>query len=85
MVNLEEFQKLTIQRVKRLATGHEEPVLFDAAKAQICTDFREVDAADQIAVGGKAMDPVDIVFAAPAGAGPEVAIHVHADSIGKTG
>jgi hypothetical protein len=39
-----------IDRVERLARGHEQPVALWAAEADVAADLRQTDAADQLAL-----------------------------------
>lgn len=65
-----------INRIQRLACGHEQAVAACAAEADVGADFGQADDADGIAVGG------DDLHAGP-GAGPDVAVDVAAHAVGR--
>jgi hypothetical protein len=71
-----------VKRVERLARCHEQPVLLFAAEAEVCARGREVYPPDQDAIRGITVDTV-ISFASPARSGPDVAIQIRTDAIGK--
>ncbi|GIW79027.1 MAG: hypothetical protein KatS3mg105_0834 [Gemmatales bacterium] len=73
-----------IDGIQRLAGGHEQAVAFFAAKTDIGTDFRQANLADAVAVRGEDVNAI-IAFTDPAGRGPDVAVHIRADAVGKAG
>ena len=75
---------LHVDRVKRLAAGHEQAVALGAAEADVGADFRQHDLADAVAVRREDMDAV-VAVADPAGAGPDIAVDVAADAVGEAG
>lgn len=72
-----------IDRVKRLACGHEEAVTLGAAEAYIGADFWKKDLPDTDAIGCEDMNTV-IPFTNPTSAGPDISLGVAADAIGKS-
>src|SRR5262245_31173567 len=62
-----------VHRIERLARGHEQSVALDAAEAKVRADFRQMDAADQIAIRGEHVYTV-VVSPTPARTRPDVAI-----------
>jgi hypothetical protein len=73
-----------VQRVQRLAGRHKQPVALHAAETNVGADLRKQDQADAFSFRGKDVDTV-VTGAGPAYAGPDVAIHVCADSISRSG
>ena len=73
-----------VEGVEAHAAGHEEAVFHWAAEAEIGTGFGEVDFANEVALGCKNVNAV-VFGVAPAGAGPEVAVFVTPDAVGKAG
>lgn len=71
-------------RIDRGAGGDEEPVLLDAAEAQIRGGFRQMDPADQGSARGIAAHAVFLGIAPPHRA-PDVAVGVRPDAVGITG
>ncbi len=73
-----------VEGVEALATGHEEAVFHATTKTKVGTGFGEVDFADEVAFGCKNLNAV-VFGVSPARAGPEVAIFVTSDAVGKAG
>src|SRR5215469_18161862 len=69
-----------VQRVERLAGCHEEVVTFRSSEAEIGAGLRQMNFADQFAIGRNDMDTV-VTFPGPSSAGPDVAIHVASDAV----
>src|SRR5262245_17083723 len=67
-----------VYRIERRGRRDKEAISPLAAEAHVGDDLRHVDAAEQGAVRGIALDAV-------VGAGPQVAGHVHAETIGNSG
>src|SRR5258706_3742620 len=64
-----------VDRVERLAGGHEQTVAARAAEADVGAGLGQADHADARAVGGDDLD------AGPRAA-PDVAVHIRADAVG---
>src|SRR5690606_4563858 len=75
---------LDVHGIQGRAARHEQPVALAAAEADVAADFRQQDLTDARAVGGKDVHAV-IAIADPASAGPNVAVHVAANSVGEAG
>ena len=73
-----------VEGVEGLAGGHEEAVLFGAAEAEIGAGFGEMNLAEEGGVGGEDVDAIEF-FRAPAGGGPDVAVHIAADTVRGAG
>src|SRR3954470_13778988 len=67
-----------VDRVERLARGHEQPVAPRAAEADVGAGFRETHHPDAAAVGGDDLD------AGPC-ARPDVTVDIAADAVGRGG
>ena len=76
--------RFDVDRVQRLAAGHEETVALGAAEADVRADLRKTDLTDPVAVRGEDVHPV-VAVTDPAGAGPDVAVLVAADAVGEAG
>src|SRR5258707_13312637 len=73
-----------IERVDRLARGHEQPVALQAAEAKVGAALGQRDAADQHAVGRVDHDAVELGIAhAPAAS--QIAVDVAAHAVGRAG
>src|SRR5262245_54208143 len=72
--------RLHIDRVERLAAGHEESVALAPAEAYVGADLGQADLTDANAVGRKDVHAV-IAVADPAGARPDIAVLVAADAV----
>src|SRR5262245_19582732 len=70
--------------IERLAAGHEQAVAAGAAEAEVAADFGQQDLADAGSVGGEDVDAV-VAVADPAHRGPDIAVDVAADAVGKSG
>lgn len=66
-----------------MAGGHEEAVPFLPAKTKVGDRFRQVDFANQRAVGGKDVNAI-IAVPGPAGAGPDITVHITTYAVGQT-
>src|SRR5262249_12238455 len=77
--------RLDVHGIKRRAAGHEETIPFGAAEADVAANLRQFDLADADAFGR--LEDVEGVGAVadPAGARPDVAVHVAADAVGEAG
>src|SRR5664279_6000278 len=73
---------LNVQRVQRLAGGHEQPIALGAAEAEVGAGLRQVDLADQFTLGHEDVHAVK-AGATPASAGPHVAVRIAADAVGR--
>src|SRR5688500_12432068 len=71
-----------VDRVERLAAGHEEAVALGPTEADVAADLRQQDLADAGAVRREDVDAV-VPVARPAGARPHVSIRVGADTVGQ--
>src|SRR5437588_477289 len=71
-----------IDGVQGLAGDHEETISPRASEADIGADLRQHDHADALPGRRKNLDAI-VARAAAAGAGPDVAIHVGANSVGQ--
>src|SRR5689334_16323984 len=69
-------------RIKRLARRHEEAVALAAAETEVGAALGERDAADGLALGREHHDAVEPFAGAPAG--PEVAVDVAAEAVGRS-
>ena len=69
-----------IDSVHTGAGGHEEAIAFPASEADIGADFRKVDLADAVSVGGEDVNTV-ITLANPASTGPDVAVGVTTNAV----
>src|SRR5437879_1257463 len=76
--------RLDIDRIERLARGHEQTVALGAAEAHVRADFRQQDLANARAIRREDMDAV-VAVADPAGARPDVAVLIAADAVGEAG
>src|SRR5579859_1856016 len=72
--------RIDVQRVQRLAGGHEEPIALGTAEADVRAPFRQPNLADARAVGCKDVYPV-IARTGPARRGPDVAVDVDAHAV----
>src|SRR6185437_10521535 len=72
--------RIDIQRVDRLARGHEQAVALDAAEADIGAALGQCDAADHDAVGRVDHDAVELGIA-HAPAAPQIAVDVAAHAV----
>src|SRR5581483_9705951 len=70
------------QRVNRSARGHQQTIAMQAAEAKIGAAFGEIDAADPLAIAVENDHAIE-AFGAHAPAAPEIAVHVHAHSVGR--
>src|SRR5579863_9557006 len=76
--------RLHVNRIERLARGHEQAVSLLAAEAEIGAAFRQADLTDPLAViGRKHLDAV-IAFADPARADPDIAFGVDPQAVRET-
>ena len=75
---------LHVQRIQRLATGHEQTVPLDAAEAQVGARFRKDNPPDQFTLRRQAVHAVRS-GAGPAHAGPQVAVAIGPNAVGKSG
>src|SRR5262245_55143364 len=71
-----------VHGVERLACGHEQAVAFGAAEADVAADFRQTDAADQLAVRRPDRDTAVADGATGVAGCPEVAVDVAAQAVG---
>ena len=76
--------RIHIDGIERLPCRHEEPVVLLPAEAKIAPRFRQLDLADEFALGIEDLRAVETV-ATPAGAGPHISIHIAAHSIRAAG
>src|SRR5580698_4949618 len=72
--------RVHIERVDRLARGHEQPVALQPAEADVGAALGQRDAADQLAVGRVDHDTVEFRIA-HAPAAPEIAVDVAAHAV----
>src|SRR3569832_470726 len=75
--------RLAIDRIERLACGHEQAVSLLAAKTKIGAAFRQTNLADPLAVVGRKDLHAVIAFADPSGADPDIAFGIDAKTVGK--
>src|ERR1700733_9883351 len=75
---------LHIDRVERLAGGHEQAVSFFAAEADIGAGLGQANLTDPFAVGRKNLDAV-IAIADPSGADPDVALGIDPHAVREAG
>ena len=75
---------LHVQRIQRLAAGHKQAVLFDAAEAQVRAGFRKANPSNQFTAGREAMHAVR-PWPGPAHTGPQVAVAISSHAIGESG
>src|SRR5262249_55085633 len=68
-----------VERVERLARGHEQSVALDAAEAEVGAALGQQEAADQLPVGSDDRPPVQALAAAPPA--PEIAVGVAAYAV----
>ena len=73
-----------VEGVEGLTGGHEEAVFLGATEAEIGAGLGEMDFADESGVRREDVDAV-VFFGAPAGGGPDVAVHIAADAVGGAG
>src|ERR1035437_2714985 len=71
-----------INRIQRLARGHEQPVSLRASKAKIGARLRKMNLANQSAVWSEDMHTVVAFPGHPSRRGPYIAVDVTADAIG---
>src|SRR5712671_4828351 len=76
--------RVHIQRIDRLARGHEQAVALQPAETQIGAAFGQRDAADHDAVGREYHDAVEFGIA-HAPSAPEIAVDVAAKAIRRAG
>src|SRR5687767_8619092 len=76
--------RVHVERVQRLPGGHEQPVLPISAEAEVGATLGQVDAADEVAVGGVAVHPV-VPLASPTRPRPDVPVAVHAQTVAQPG
>ena len=76
--------RVHIQRVDRLARGHEQAVALQAAEAEVGAALGQGDAADHDAVGREHHDAVEFGIA-HAPAAPQIAVDVGAHAVGRAG
>src|SRR4030095_7924125 len=74
--------RLDIERIDRLAGGHEQPVALAPAEAEVGAALGQQDAPDQGAIGREHRDAV-LAFAAGE-ARPDIALGVDTDAVGET-
>ena len=72
-----------IERIDRLAGGHEQPIALHPAEADIGAFLRQQDLANAVAIGGKDLYTVKSVTST-ACSGPDVAVDIAADAVGRT-
>ena len=72
-----------VDRIKRLAGGHEESIPLGATEADIATDLGQENLTDPISIGREDVDPI-VALAHPAGAGPDVAVDIRPNAIRET-
>src|SRR5438128_3141715 len=70
-----------VDRVERLAGGHEQAVALGAAEADVAADLREADASDQLALRSPDGHAAVTHGAARVARAPEIAVDVAADAI----
>jgi hypothetical protein len=70
-----------VDRVERLACGHEEAVFLRATETEIGANFRKMDFADERAVGREDVHAVE-TRSRPTGTSPDIAVDIAADTIG---
>ena len=73
--------RIHIERVERLARGHEEPVALGAAEAEIAAHFGQANPADELAVRRPHRDAAVAHVAPGVARAPDVAVHVAADAV----
>src|SRR5690606_19696946 len=74
---------LHVQRVQRLARGHEHAVPLRAAEAQVRADLRQEDHPDAVAIGCEDMYSIESLTT-PSGTGPDIPVDVRAYAVGAT-
>src|SRR5207248_9945422 len=72
--------RVHVERVKRMACCHEQPIALDAAEAQVGAALRQSDEADRLAGGIENPHPV-LLRVAHAPTAPEVAIDVATQAV----
>src|SRR5579871_2119747 len=73
--------RLDIDRVERLARGHEQAVSFLAAETEIGAAFRQTDLPDPMPVVGRKHLNAVVTLADPAGADPDIAFGVDPQAV----
>src|SRR5580692_480340 len=72
-----------IDRVDRLAPGHEQAVALGAAEADVAAHLGQADAAEQLALRRPHRHPVIADMAAGIAGSPDIAVDVAADAVGS--
>src|SRR5260221_913271 len=75
--------RVDVERIERLAGGHEETVSLQAAEAEIGAALGQRDAADRLPRRREDHHPVETVLA-HAPAGPEIAVDVAAEPVRRS-
>src|SRR5262245_46139218 len=73
-----------VQRVERLAGGHEEPVALGTAEAHVAADLRQTDAPDELALRRPDRHAAVTDVAAGVARAPDVAVDVAARAVRST-
>src|SRR5262245_23618898 len=68
--------RFDVDRVQRLACSHEQSIPLGAAETNVRTGLRDADHSDAIAIGRNYLN-------ARARAGPDISVHIAANSIGS--
>ena len=76
--------RFEVYRIERLTTSDKEPIFHRSTKAEIGSGLRQMDFANEVAVGGETVDPV-VAGAGPAGARPQIAVDIAAYAVRATG
>src|ERR1700729_2944359 len=76
--------RFDIDRIQRLARGHEQAIALLAAEAEIGAGLRQADLTDPLAVRRKDLDTV-IAVADPSGTHPDIAFGVDAQAVREAG
>src|SRR5262245_41031853 len=74
--------RVDIERIDRMARGHEQPVALDAAEADVGRALRQCDEADGLAVRVEDFHPV-LLRVTHAPAAPQIAVDVAAHAVGR--
>src|SRR6516225_4346467 len=74
--------RVHIERIERMARGHEQAVASGTAEAEICAAFGQRDEGDRLAGGIENLDPV-LLGVAHAPAAPEIAVDIAAEAVGR--
>src|SRR2546429_4764487 len=69
-----------VECVERLTGSHEQAVFLGAPETKICAGFRDMNSADELAIGREHVHSVK-TLASPPGSGPNVAVHITTNTV----